>query len=80
MRVMRRLERATVDAGCPACQDRPSGILRLFRKDPPDGSLVLVERAGDDGRPCPCCGWAPQVTRIVKIVVNSREDLARLKG
>jgi hypothetical protein len=76
-----RLERQQSNRGrCSTCQGRPSGILRLFRKDSPKGAPVLVNRAGDDGGPCPACGWTPQVTKIVTVVVNSRDDLARLKG
>jgi hypothetical protein len=74
---VQRLKRTTVDAGCPACQDRLLGILRLFRKDSTGGAPVLVERDGDDGEPCPACGWMPQVTKIVKVVVTSREEVAR---
>jgi hypothetical protein len=77
---VQRLKRTTVIAGCPACQDRLSGILRLFRKDSTGGAPMLVERAGDDGKPCPACGWMPQVTKIVMVVVTSREEVARLYG
>jgi hypothetical protein len=76
-----RLERQQSNRGrCSVCRDRPSGILRLFRKDSPEGTPVLVDRGGDDGKPCPACGWTPKVTKIVKVVVNSRDDVARLQG
>jgi hypothetical protein len=76
---LHRLERQQSNRGrCPMCRDRPSGILRLFRKDSPEGATVPVKRAGDDGKPCPSCGWTPTVTKIVKVVVNSRDDLAHL--
>ena len=78
---LKRLERRQSNRGrCSVCRDRPSGILRLFRKDATSGALVPIDRGGDDGKPCPACGWTPQVTKIVTVVVNSRDDLARLKG
>ena len=78
---LQRLERQQSNHGrCSVCRDRPLGIVRFFRKDSTDGAPVLVNRAGDDGGPCPACGWTPQVTKIVTVVVNSRDDLARLKG
>jgi hypothetical protein len=77
---LQRLKRTTVVAGCPACQDRPSAVLRLFRKDATGGAIVPIDRGGDDGEPSPACGWTPQVTKIVKVVVNSRDDLAWRKG
>jgi hypothetical protein len=54
------------------CQDQPSGILRIYRKDSTSGALVPIDRGGDDGKPCPACGWTPQVTKIVTVVVNSQ--------
>jgi hypothetical protein len=78
---LQRLERRQSNHGrCSVCQDRPSGILRIFRKDSPEGTPVPVQREGDDGWPCPACGWTPQVTNIVRVVVNSREEVARRKG
>jgi hypothetical protein len=78
---LRRLESQQSNRGrCSVCQDRPLGIVRLFRKDSKVGTPVLVNRAGDDGKPCPACGWMPQVTKIVKVVVNSREDPSRRHG
>ena len=77
---VQRLKRTTVIAGCPACQDRLSGILRLFRKVSTGGVPMLVDQAGDDGKPCPACGWMPRVTKSVKVMVNSRDDVARLHG
>ena len=75
-----RLERRQSNHGrCSVCRDRPLGIVRLFRKDATSGALVPIDRGGD-GKPCPACGWTPQVTKIVTVVVNSRDDLARRKG
>jgi hypothetical protein len=32
----------------------------------------------DPGEPCPACGWALAVTEVVTVVVESRENVARL--
>jgi hypothetical protein len=78
---LNRLQRVRSNDGrCSVCRDRPSGMLRLFRKDSTGGAIVPIDRGGDDGKPCPSCGWTPQVTKIVTVVVNSRDGVARWKG
>jgi hypothetical protein len=41
---------------------------------------VSEESHDDAGEPCPVCGWAPAVMEIVELVVQSREDVARLEA
>jgi hypothetical protein len=62
---------------CPVCRDRPGFVLRSFHQDSPDGTPVPYETEGDTGEACAGCGWAPNVTQIVEVVVTSREDIAR---
>jgi hypothetical protein len=65
---------------CPQCRDRPGHVLRFFHKDLPEGTPVLEENPDDAGEPCPVCGWAPVVLEIVEVVVDSRDNVARLQA
>jgi hypothetical protein len=82
MTLRRRLQRLEQEhhAGgrCPQCWDRPEQVLRFFHQDSLEEEPVLEESHDDVGEPCPTCGWAPVVTEIVEVVVESREDVARL--
>jgi hypothetical protein len=72
-----RLERVQL-AGCPDCRERRGLIWIHTSREVPDGMVVHSE-----GTPLPCarCGLVPeQVLEIVEVVVESREDLARLGG
>jgi hypothetical protein len=65
---------------CPRCRDRPEQVLRFFHQDSPEGIPVLEENPDDAGEPCPGCGWAPVVLEIVEVVVDSRDNVARLQA
>jgi hypothetical protein len=54
-------------------------VLRFFHQESPEEIPVPEESPDDAGAPCPACGWAPLVTEIVEVVVESREDMARLE-
>jgi hypothetical protein len=67
---LQRLERNTVDEGCPACRDRRGRIVLLTARQLPDGMVVPVE---DPPRPCARCGQVPeQIIKIIESVVDAR--------
>lgn len=69
-RRLQRLERNTVDAGCPACRDRRGRIVLLTTERLPDGTVVAVE---NEPQPCTRCGQVPeQIIQIVLSVVDGR--------
>jgi hypothetical protein len=70
-----RIERL-LPAGCPDCRHRRDLIWIHTACEEPDGTVVDSE-----GAPLSCgrCGSVPeQILEIVEVVVESREDLARL--
>jgi hypothetical protein len=60
---------------CPLCRDWPEQVLRFFHQDAPDEAPVPEEGPDDANAPCPACGWAPAVTEIVEVIVESQEDV-----
>ena len=60
---LRRLERTTVDAGCPACRERRGRIVLLTGQRLPDGTLAPVE---DEPMPCVRCGQVPE--QIIEVI------------
>ena len=83
MSLRSRLKRLVSEYGkggrCPLCRGRPEMVVRFFRQDSPDGTPVPEENDDDAGEPCPACGWAPEVRKIVEVVVQSREESTRLE-
>jgi hypothetical protein len=66
---LQRLERNTIDAGCPACRDRRGRIVFLTAERLPDGTVAVVE-----GEPAPCalCGEVPEkIIEVVERVVEA---------
>ena len=63
---LRRLERTTVDADCPACRERRGWTVLLTARRLPDGTVAPVE-----GEPQPCvrCGQVPeQIIEVVEVI------------
>ena len=80
-RRLQRLEREHRAGGrCLQCRERPEKVLRFFHQDSPEEASVPEESPDDAGEPCLACGWAPEVTEIVTVVVQSREEVARLEA
>jgi hypothetical protein len=66
---LQRLERNTVDRGCPACRDRRGKTVFLTAEQLPDGTVVAVE---DEPQPCARCGQVPeQIIEVIESVVES---------
>lgn len=66
---LKRLERNTLDAGCPACRDRLGRIALRIVERLPDGT-VTVHAEGP--QPCVQCGQIPeQVIEVIESVVES---------
>jgi hypothetical protein len=73
---LRRLECMTSVLGCPACEDRRGRLWIRTSRQQPDGTVI---HGGDAPVPCVHCGLVPeQILEIIEVVVESREDLARL--
>jgi hypothetical protein len=65
-----RLERKTVDAGCPACRDRRGRIVFRTARPLHDGTIGSVE---DEPQPCLRCGQIPkQIIEIVEMIVGGQ--------
>jgi hypothetical protein len=80
-RLLQRLEQEyRAGSRCPQCRDRPERVLRCFHQDSPEGTQVPEKSPDDKGEPCPVCGWAPAVIEIVEVVVEIRENMARLEA
>jgi hypothetical protein len=73
---LKRLERAA-PTRCPACQDRPEFVMRRYRQESPDAQPILNREGEDSGEPC-ACGWAPEVTELVEVLVRTREEARRV--
>jgi hypothetical protein len=74
-RRLRRLERSFGDyaSSCPVC---PKPIFVIYHQDGPEAAPVL-EGAEEPPDRCPRCGRECEVTRIVEIVVATREEAER---
>jgi hypothetical protein len=55
-------------------------VLHFFYQVFPEEAPVPEESQDDAGEPCPACDWAPAVTEIVEVIVESWEDLVRLES
>lgn len=67
---LQRLERHTVDAGCPACRDRRGRAVLLTARQLPDRTLVSVD---EEPQPCARCGQVPeQIIEIVETIVGGQ--------
>jgi hypothetical protein len=65
---LQRLERNTVDAGCPACHERRGRIVLLTARRLPDGAAVSVE---DRPLPCDRCEQVPeQISEVIEPVME----------
>jgi hypothetical protein len=53
--------------------------VNIFRQESLDAIPLPREMHGDNGDPCTSCGWRPEVTEIVEILVHSHEDVRRLR-
>jgi hypothetical protein len=61
---LQRLERNTVDRGCPARRDRRGRIVLLTAERLPEGMVVPVE---NELCPCACCGQLlEQVIEVIE--------------
>jgi hypothetical protein len=77
---LNRLERERPDQGrCLQCRQRPDSFVNIFRQESLDAIPIPSKMNGDDGEPCTACGWAPDVTEIIEIVVHSRKDVVELR-
>jgi hypothetical protein len=81
---LQRLEHKISPPGrCAACRDRaptvlvsvPAVIIPDNGRDP----IVPTPDVGEptDATPCPHCGWQLTILRIRRVVISSREDIAR---
>jgi hypothetical protein len=74
---LQRLEQRVGEPGCPACRERRGFNVLVNARRMPDGTVTYP----DDDRPKPCekCGEVPElIIEIVRVVVETRADLARL--
>jgi hypothetical protein len=53
--------------------------VNIFRQESLDAIPVPRMIHSDNGDPCTSCGWSPEVTEIIEIVVHSREDVRLLR-
>jgi hypothetical protein len=75
---MKRLERERPDRGrCSACRGRSDHIVLTARQDSLDAPPVRTREHDEMGEPCLVCGWAPEVTEVIEIVVSDRDDATR---
>jgi hypothetical protein len=75
-----RLERERSDGGrCSVCQGRPDYVVISARQDSSDDAPVRIREHEDMGEPCNGCGWAPDVTEVIELVVGDRADVAGLR-
>jgi hypothetical protein len=51
--------------------------MRIYRQESPDAQPVLTRTGIDSGEPC-ACGWAPEVTELVEVIVRTREEARRV--
>jgi hypothetical protein len=76
---LQRLERRVVDPGCPGCRERRGFNVLVNAHRLPDGTLAYPN--DDEPKPCPQCGEVPEsVIAVIRTVVETREDVARLKA
>ena len=79
-RRLNRLERVQPNRGrCRACSSRPDSFVNIFRQESLDAIPVPHRLHDDNGDPCTSCGWSPEVTAIIEIVVHSHEDVLWLR-
>jgi hypothetical protein len=52
--------------------------MRFFRQDSLDEAPIPEDTVGDSGESCGTCGWAPEVTEIIEVVVDSHDAIRRL--
>jgi hypothetical protein len=63
---LRRLERTTIVAGCPACRERRGRTVLLTARGLPDGTLAPGE---DEPQPCVSCGQIPeQIIKVLEVI------------
>ena len=67
---LQRLERNTVDVGCPVCRDRRGRVALRIVERLPDGALAV---RSEGPQPCVQCGQIPeQIMKVVETVVEPR--------
>jgi hypothetical protein len=67
---LQRLERSTVDVGCPACRGRRGPIVFRTGDRLPDGRVLAVQ---DDPGPCAACSQVPeQIIEVSETIVDER--------
>jgi hypothetical protein len=68
-----RLERVGPHRGrCHACRTRPGSFINHFRQESLEATPLPLKLNKDDGEPCKSCGWRPEVTEIIWIMVHAR--------
>jgi len=70
----KRARKAGKSRPCRLCKERPGAVLRVYRRETLGADRQLVDLGGDQGEPCPQCGWAPSVSEGEEIIVRSREE------
>jgi hypothetical protein len=66
---LQRLERNTIDAGCPDCRDRRGRIALRIVERQPDGTMVAHSQ---EPQPCVQCGQIPeQIMEVIETVVET---------
>jgi hypothetical protein len=71
---LQRLERNTVDAGCPACRDRQDRVVFVTAQRLLDGTVVAEEA---ELQPCAGCEQIPElIIEVVETIVESRTEWA----
>ena len=71
---LQRLERSTVDLGCPACRDRRGRIVLVTAQRLRDGTVVAIE---EEPQPCARGRQVPeQIIEVVETVVDEPTSAA----
>jgi hypothetical protein len=77
---LNRLERERPDGGrCSACLGRPDYLILTARQDSLEAPPVRIREYDEQGEPCVACGWAPDVTEVIELLVGDREDVTSLR-
>jgi hypothetical protein len=72
---LQRLERNSIDIGCPACRNRRGQVLVRVAERLPEGSVAVHS---EEPQPCARCGQVPEhIIEIVEVVVKERTNLPK---